>query len=251
MHIQIIGFGVVGKAQAHLIKVLGHDVSIYDPYIFPESRLNRNADISFICTHEKDVEDALKRLVEEGVLGLYVIKSTVPVGTTMNLMKRYGVHVCHNPEFLREKYAYEDVLNPSRIIIGKCCDNHASLLTQLYSPLKKPIFITDPTTSELAKLVSNAYLATLITFWNEVNELTSKLNINIRDLAEMVCADPRMSKYGTEKFGEPFSGKCLPKDLVHFIEAFRQNGLNPTVLEAIKRFNENLLAAWKVQTGSC
>jgi len=239
---QIVGYGVVGKAQAFLMKSLGFEVVAYDPEAIPGSRIHRNVDVTFICVPEWSVESVVDELCRLKVEGLYVIKSTVPVGTTEKLMEKHKIHICHNPEFLREKQAFEDVMNPDRVVIGQCCEAHGRMLMDIYSKLGKPIYVTTPRTSELVKLVSNAHLAMLITFWNVVAELADKLNVNIRELAEMVVADRRISKYGTAKFGEPFGGKCLPKDLDHLINCFHSAGLNPTVFEAVKAYNSRLSA---------
>ncbi|MCW4046750.1 MAG: hypothetical protein NWE99_04200 [Candidatus Bathyarchaeota archaeon] len=241
MRINVIGYGTVGKAQAFLLQKLKHEVFIFDPYIFPSiTAPEESVDLTFICTPENAVDESVQTLIKKHVKGLYVIKSTVPVGTTEALMKKYSVHITHNPEFLRENSACEDVENPDRIIIGQCCKEHGEQLASLYSPMKKPVYITDPTTSEAAKLLSNSHLAMLITFWNEANELAQKLGLNIRELAEMVTADSRISSYGTSKFGEPFGGKCLPANLDQLITAFHSAGLNPLLFEAIKNYNQRL-----------
>ena len=237
----MIGYGTVGKAQTFLLQKLKHEVFIFDPYLFPSVKCpERNVDMTFVCTPEHAVNEVLANLVRERVEGLYVIKTTTSVGTTEELMKKHGVHILHNPEFLREHCAYEDVTNPDRIIIGQCCKEHTEKLVSLYAPLEKPIFITDPTTSEAAKLLSNSYLAMLITFWNEANELAEKLGLNIREVAELVRADSRVSAYGTSKFGQPFGGKCLPANIDQLISAFRSKGLNPLLFEAIKKYNLRL-----------
>ncbi len=240
MKVQIMGYGVVGKAQEFLMCHLEHEVTVYDPYIFPERKLKRDVDVTFICTPEGHVEEALQTLIKNNVEGLYVIKSTVPVGTTKILSEKYNVHICHNPEFIREKHAFDDVINPDRIVIGQCCDAHGQLLFDLYSPLKKPIFVTTSTVSELTKLVSNAYLSTLITFWNEIAELSQALNVSVSEVANITCADRRISKYGTSFFGKPFGGSCLPKDLNHMIDTFKRYGLNPILFEAVRRYNDAL-----------
>jgi UDP-glucose 6-dehydrogenase len=108
--------------------------------------------------------------------------------------------------------------------------------------MQKPIFRTTPAVSETVKLVANAYLSTLITFWNEINELATRLKVDINEVAKAVTADKRISRYGTMKFGEPFDGKCLPKDMNHLINSFHTEGLNPLLFETINTFN-NLLDA--------
>ena len=241
MRINVIGYGTVGKAQTFLLQRLKHEVFIFDPYLFPAIKCpEKNVDLTFVCTPEHAVDEALQNLIRERVEELYVIKSTTSVGTTEELMKKYGVHIAHNPEFLREQYANEDVANPDRIIIGQCCKEHAEKLVSLYAPMNKPIFVTDPTTSEAAKLLSNSYLAMLITFWNEANELADKLGLNIHEVAKLVRADSRVSAYGTSKFGQPFGGKCLPPNLDQLIDAFHSEGLNPLLFEAVKKYNLRL-----------
>lgn len=179
----VVGFGVVGKAQAYLLQHLGHEVFVYDPYVLPESKLQRDVDLTFICTPETTVEEAIQTLISKEVQGLYVIKSTVPPGTTKRLMEKYDVHICHNPEFLREAHAFDDVVNPSRIVIGKCCTEHGNILRQLYGPLNKTLHVTDTTTSEVIKLVSNSLRAVNISFWNELAIFCEKIGADIKIVA--------------------------------------------------------------------
>ncbi|MGD0072239.1 MAG: hypothetical protein ABSB71_11845 [Candidatus Bathyarchaeia archaeon] len=182
------------------MKNLGHEVFVFDPYVFPDVKSpEKQVKLTFVCTPGNVVPDAVNNLVEQGVEGLYVIKSTTSIGTAKGLMDSWGVHLLNNPEFLREQCAYEDVMNPDRIIIGQCCSEHAQKLVSLYAPLKKPIY-----TSEVARLV---------------------------------CADSRVSTYGTSKFGHPFGGKCLPICMDELITAFRSEGLNPLLFEAVKTYN--------------
>lgn len=252
--IQIIGMGVVGKAQAYLMKKLGHTVTGYDiydikevncPYIkdikvtyFPAA----DADLTFICTPEKTVPLVLEHLIKSQVKNPYVIKSSTLPGTCESLMKKHGVHICHNPEFLREKTAFDDVLNQKFVVIGECCPEHGDLLSDIYAPLGVEIIRTKPNISELSKLVLNNYLATLVTFWNEVDKLCAALKIGTKDIADIVKNDARVSDYGASFFGQPFGGKCLPKDLLQTITLCHSLGLNPKIFEAIRDFNMELSA---------
>ena len=241
MRINVIGYGTVGKAQAFLLQKLNHEVFTFDPYLLPSIKSpEKNVDMTFVCTPDDVVTEIVQNLVNEHVKGLFVIKSTTLVGTTKELMKKFGIHIAHNPEFLRENSAKEDVVNPDRIIIGQCCAEHGEKLRSLYLPMGKPIFLTDQTTSEAAKILSNSYLAMLITFWNEANELSQKLGLDINKVAELVRADSRVSAYGTAKFGEPFGGKCLPASLDQLISAFHSEGLNPVLFDAVKKYNLRL-----------
>ena len=244
INVQIVGFGVVGFAQAHLMQKLGHCVFIFDPFK-GRVEMERNVDITFICTPEQNVEEALKTLIENDVRGLYVIKSTVPVGTTKSLTEQYKRHICHNPEFLRERHALEDVVNPSRIVIGECCHRHGEQLRDLYAPLHVKIFRTDPTTSEMIKLLTNAWRAVSISFWNEVAEVCARVGADVETVADAcdtgkVLGEWEGGKWGTKFFGKPYGGRCLPKDVKHLIETFQRYGLKSKILEAAEDVNESL-----------
>jgi nucleotide sugar dehydrogenase len=246
MRIQIIGVGVVGSAQAYLLSRLGHEVLGYDhhrtsfEYATMVKDVAQDVDLTFICVPEAGVPDVVKDLVFRRVLGLYVIKSTVPPGTTVSLMAEHHLHICHNPEFLRENKAFEDVLNPSSVVIGQCCPEHAAILQKLYSPLKCPVRVTQPTVSETLKVTANSYLATLISFWNEINGIATRLNLSTKEIAELACLNPRISRYGTEFFGTPFGGKCLPKDLDQLISISLKAEVKPQLLEAVRDYNRTV-----------
>jgi UDP-glucose 6-dehydrogenase len=245
--IQVIGLGTVGVVHARVLENLGCDVYGYDPFLketpancvtFSANAPFLDCSITFICTMECQVEDAVRKLAASGYEGLIVIKSSVVPKTTETLMAKYGVHICHNPEFIRERTALRDASRPDFVVIGQCCEEHGQQLRTLYKPLNSRIIMVDPTTSETAKLHVNAYLALMISYWNQVHLLAQKLGISSADLAEIVTADKRISKHGTKWFGESFDGKCLPKDLVHLIGAYRAEGINPIILEAVREVND-------------
>jgi UDPglucose 6-dehydrogenase len=248
MKIQIIGVGVVGSSQAYLASHLGNEVVGVDrsKTSFEYARIVRepeqDADITFITTPEAAVEEVIANLVKKQVKGILVIKSTVSPTTTRTLMDRHGIHICHNPEFLREKTSFEDILRPNVVIIGQCCPAHGEVLRQFYKPLGAPIAITEPTVSETAKVTINSYLATLIAFWNEINGVAAALGINTAEVAGLAKLNPRVGAYGTEFFGSPFGGKCLPKDLEQVIQTARKFKANPQMLEAIRDYNRTLNA---------
>lgn len=254
MKIGIIGLGIVGTAQAYLSQNLGHEVYGCDIVVKKHRYCEVvkdyiDADIIFICTPEAVVEDVVKKLTEENT-GLFVIKSTVPVGTTKTLAEKYDVHISHNPEFLRERYLLEDVMKPSRVVIGQCCREHGMILQRFYEPLEKQIFVTDSTTSETVKLISNSFRALTITFWNEIDLLCNKMNIKVEDVAAMAEPDKVLGEYeggkwGTKFFGTPYGGKCLPKDMRHLISCFYENNMNPGILVASEKFNKKLGEAVK------
>ncbi len=251
MNIQIVGLGAVGTAQAYLAKKLGHNVMGYDPqydshiYCKTNESYVGDADITFLCAPESEVPHIIENLVKIGHEGLIVIKSTVPVGTTLSMSEKFNIHICHNPEFLREKTAIEDVMNPSRIVIGECCSKHGDMLRKFYEPIESIMHITNPTASEIIKLVSNSFRAVTITFWNEIAILCSKKNIDIRKVSE-ICDSSKLigewegGKWGTKYFLQPYDGKCLPKDIRHLINTFREIGENPKLFDACEVFNNKL-----------
>ncbi len=246
MKIQIVGVGVVGGAQAYLASRLGHEVLGVDrgrptsEYARMLKEMEPDVDITFICTQEAFVPGVLDDLVAREVKGLYVIKSTVPSGTTRSLMDKYHIHICHNPEFLVERMALESVIHPSMIVIGQCCPAHGEILKKFYAPMGVPIAVSQPTVTETVKLTLNSYLSTLISFWNEVDKISRALGISAKDVAEIVKLNPRVSAYGTEFFGSPFGGKCLPKDLDQYIEVARRAGADVSLFEAIREFNKSV-----------
>ncbi len=246
MKIQIVGVGVVGGAQAYLASKLGHEVLGVDrgrptsEYARMVPEMERDVDVTFICTQEAYVPGVVADLVERQVKGLYVIKSTVPPGTTHSLMEKYHIHICHNPEFLVEKIALESITHPSMVAIGQCCPTHSEILKNFYAPLGCPVVISQPTVTETVKLTLNSYLSTLISFWNEIDKVASALGISAKELAEIVKLDPRVSRYGTEFFGAPFGGKCLPKDLDQLIQVAHKVGADSFMLEAVRDFNKRI-----------
>jgi UDPglucose 6-dehydrogenase len=246
MKIQIIGVGVVGGAQAYLASKLGHEVVGVDRdrSEFEHARMvkktERDVDVTFICTQESVVPGVIAELVDNDVQGLYVIKSTVPAGTTSTLMEKHGVHICHNPEFLVEKTAFESVTHPNMVVIGECCPDHSNTLQEFYAPLGCPIVVSHPNITEMVKLTLNSYLSTLISFWNQIDMIAGALGVTTKEVADTVKHDPRVSSYGTEFFGSPFGGKCLPKDLDQLIAVSHRAGVDPSLLEAIKDFNAKI-----------
>jgi len=259
MKAQIIGLGTVGMAQVALLRYLGHEEIIgvdpdenkgRDSSFIKRSREYVDSDITFICTPESEVSNVIEKLFSGKFSGLPVIKSTVKPGTTDELMTKLNMHICHNPEFFRQNSSIEDSKNPSRILIGACCDVHAKTLVDLYSPLHRPLIVTTPTMSELTKLSVNALRSTIITFWNEMNELCSELDLDVNELAKIVETEKTIGVYeggnwGTRFFGVPFGGKCLPKDLRQLVEVFKSKKLNPLLFEVIEAYNKKLSVVGK------
>jgi len=240
---------MVGRATGEGFSRFGNSVVFYDTDKEKILELHREgfevsekpvsqADIHFICTPEGAVEKVLDPLAM--VDGLIVIRSSVLPGSTVRLMKKYGRHISHNPEFLKAATASWDFLNPDRIVIGECCENHGDILEKLYKPLRAPIVRVDPTTSEMIKLASNATLSAYISFWNEIHKICEKIGVNSHLVGKVSSMDKRISEYGASMHGRAFGGACLPKDLDHLIEFSEENGYTPELLKAIKNLNERM-----------
>lgn len=189
---------------------------------------------------DKGIEKIVENIISpEQVI---IIKSTVIPGTTKNYSEKYpNVRFCFNPEFLREKDAYKDFLNPDMIIIGSE-DNHTKLkVLSLYRNRfseKVPLMTSNTKTAEMGKYMINAGLASVITFANEFKEVCDKEGIDYYEAINMVKADRRFSNaplYVTSERG--FGGKCLPKDMVALIGYAKQIGVDTPVLKAIWKKN--------------
>jgi len=246
----LVGVGTVGGATGLGFLRLGHDVTFYDVLDAKRIELRKqgykvsdtldfNADVIFICTPESRVEEVVDQLTSHKVQGLKVIRSTVPPGTTRKLQTESATynHVCHNPEFLRESVADYEFMNPHRIIIGECCSEHGDMLEELYKPLRAPIVRVDPTTSEMIKLASNAYLAAQVSFWNQISLICEKLGVNSHVVGKACTLDPRISPYGASMHGTPYISNCLNKDLDQLIIFGEKLKCDTSFLRAVNELN--------------
>jgi UDPglucose 6-dehydrogenase len=177
-----------------------------------------------------------------------VTKSTVPVGTgeklreaiTKTQKQPIPFDVVSNPEFLREGSAIEDFMRPNRVVIGADSDQAVAILKDLYRPLyliETPIVVTDVPTAELIKYASNAFLATKISFINEIANLCERVGANVQMVAKGMGLDHRIGS----KFlhaGPGFGGSCFPKDLAALIQTGERHGHPMQIASAASRVNE-------------
>ena len=176
-----------------------------------------------------------------------VVKSTVTPGTSEELIlpllessgKKAGADfgLCVSPEFLREGKAIYDFMNPDRIIIGEFDKRSGDRLEEVYRNFKAPMVRTNLRTAEMIKLASNAFLATKISFINEIGNVCKQLGIDAYDVARGMGLDQRIGN----KFLNPgigFGGSCLPKDLRALIEKSRQSQYEPKLLKEVLGINE-------------
>jgi len=175
------------------------------------------------------------------------VKSTVPPGTTEEVIipileesgKKAGddFGICMSPEFLREGNALHDFKNPARIILGEYDKISGDLLLNLYHDFNTPVFRTNIKTAEIIKLASNTFLATKISYINEIGNICKPLGIDVYEVAEGLGFDDRIgSKFLNAGLG--FGGSCLPKDLRMLLRSAKKINYEPNILESVLELND-------------
>src|SRR5215470_16245928 len=207
----------------------------------PSRRGDGHADLSYVFAAAEAIGRALRGPA------VVVTKSTVPVGTGYQVAAilrgtraKGGVEVAANPEFLREGSAIADFMRPDRVVIGADSERARVVLRQLYRPLyliETPMLFTDVATAELIKYASNAFLATEVTFINEIADLCETLGADVQDVARGIGLDGRIGR----KFlhaGPGFGGLCFPKDCRALVRTAGEAGGGLAIVETVLRVNE-------------
>lgn len=224
-------------------------------------RVIRSSDITFICVgtpcnangkiNLDQIEDAAialgKELSRKDGYHLVVIKSTVVPGTTgdkiIPILEQYSgkvigedIGICVSPEFLREGKALEDFMSPCRLIIGESHKRAGDMLYELYRHFEAPIMRTDLKTAEMIKYASNCFLATKISFINEIGNICKKLAIDTNEIARGMGFDPRIGD-GYLDAGGGFGGSCLPKDLKALVAKADELNYEASLLKSVIKVN--------------
>ena len=207
----------------------------------PSRHGDGHADLSYVFQAVKDIAPLLKNYT------VIVDKSTVPVGTARNVKRIIAesnpdadFDVASNPEFLREGAAITDFMRPDRVVIGVENERAENVLRELYRPLnliEAPMFFTDLESAELIKYASNAFLATKISFINEISMLCDEVGADVHAVAKGMGMDSRIGR----KFLRPgpgFGGSCFPKDTQALVRIAQEHGVSSRIVETVIEVNE-------------
>ncbi|HEX9322476.1 MAG TPA: UDP-glucose/GDP-mannose dehydrogenase family protein [Xanthobacteraceae bacterium] len=207
----------------------------------PSRRGDGHADLSYVYAAAREIAAALDGFT------VVVTKSTVPVGTGDEVERiirearpQADFSVVSNPEFLREGAAIRDFKHPDRIVVGAEDERAKEIMAELYRPLylnAAPILFTGRRTAELIKYAANAFLATKITFINEIAELCEKVDVDVQEVARGIGLDNRI---GTKFLhaGPGFGGSCFPKDALALIKTGQDHDAPVRIVETIMAVND-------------
>jgi UDPglucose 6-dehydrogenase len=261
--IGIIGNGFVGNAVFQNMKEY-YPTLVYDKCV--ERSLNLledvlKCDFIFICvpTPMNNAEGgncnlsilkSVFSLIPLNSKSIFIIKSTVPVGSTEELqIKRSDLKIIHNPEFLTASNAVSDFKNTERNIFGGDYDTCSKVLEILkkVTPNAKNIIVSSKE-SEAIKYFANTFLATKVAYFNLMHDVAKKLEINYCNLVEGVCSDSRIgfshSKVPGPDGDKGFGGTCFPKDINALINTLKNNKVNYQILEEIWKYNKEIRNKW-------
>jgi UDPglucose 6-dehydrogenase len=206
----------------------------------PARRGDGHADLSYVYAAAKEIAEALQGYT------VVVTKSTVPIGTgdeVERIMRAHrpdlDVDVASNPEFLREGAAIDDFKRPDRIVVGTDSERARDIMRRLYRPLflnETPVMFTSRRTAELTKYAGNAFLATKITFINEIADLCEKVGADVQEVARGIGLDRRIGRFFLHA-GPGYGGSCFPKDTLALARTAEEAGAPVNVVNTVIRVN--------------
>ncbi len=204
------------------------------------SGVDGEADLQYVAAAAKSIAQNMTQAL------VIINKSTVPIGTgdwVADIVKGaqpkpipFSLVSC--PEFLREGSAIGDFMNPHRTVIGSLHGEAAEKVAQLHLPLRAPIVITDLRTAEMIKYASNAFLATKISFMNELADLCECVGADVKEVAAGMGYDARIGRHFLDA-GLGWGGSCFPKDVKALAYMSKANGLHPRILDSVTEVNHN------------
>jgi UDPglucose 6-dehydrogenase len=199
-----------------------------------------DADLRYVRMAARTVAETMQQPL------IIINKSTVPVGTgdwVADIVREYqptpvDFAVVSNPEFLREGSAIGDFSRPDRVVLGSLSREAASEVAQLYLPLRAPIVVTDLRTAEMIKYASNAFLATRISFINEIANICEALGADVKEVAVGMGYDKRIGHYFLDA-GVGYGGSCFPKDVNALAHMAALHGCHPQLLRSVMDINRH------------
>jgi len=246
---QLVATNVAAKRLSFttdLPNAVAHADAVFIAVGTPSRRGDGHADLSYVFGAAEEVGRALTRYA------VIVTKSTVPVGTgrkVAEILRRVrpdgAFDVVSNPEFLREGSAIGDFMRPDRVIIGAETEAARAVMRELYRPLflsETPIIFTTIETAELTKYAANSFLATKISFINEMADLCEKVGADVQDVARGIGLDGRIGR----KFlhaGPGYGGSCFPKDCLALVKTAQEAKAPTRIVEAVIGVNDKRKAA--------
>jgi UDPglucose 6-dehydrogenase len=261
--IGIVGNGFVGNAIYQNLKNI-YNVKVYDIDLNKSlNQLNEvyECDLVFVCLPTPmisadggkcnlSIVDNFFKTVPNSCKSLFVIKSTIPIGTTQKIRNdRKDLKICHNPEFLTAANAVEDFKNSDRNIIGGDLEETKllhDLLFELFPNSK--IITTSSDESETIKYFSNVFLATKVAFFNILFDVSNTYKMNYDNLIFGICTDNRIgfshSKVPGPDGDRGFGGTCFPKDINSLIFMLNENQLNYQIFNEVWNYNKNIRNNW-------
>jgi UDPglucose 6-dehydrogenase len=208
----------------------------------PEDKKTGQADLQYVFAVAETFGKHLNRYK------ILVNKSTVPVGTAEKVTEivrqvsggKHEFDVVSNPEFLREGAAIKDFLNPDRVVVGVSSERAREIMEKIYRPLARagrPVLFTDVKSAEIIKYASNAFLATKISFINEIANFCERAGGNVKEVARGMGFDERIgSRFLSAGVG--YGGSCFPKDVKALIHTGKEHDYTFQIMEAVDRVNE-------------
>ena len=205
------------------------------------SGVDGEADLQYVRAVAEKIAEVVDRPI------IVVNKSTVPVGTgdwVADIITRtrgekaVPFSVVSNPEFLREGSAISDFMQPDRVVLGSLDREAAQKVSALYAPLRAPVLITDLRTAEMIKYASNAFLATRISFINEIANICDELGADVREVADGMGLDKRIGRSFLDA-GLGWGGSCFPKDVKALAHMAVLHNSQPQLLQAVMDINRN------------
>lgn len=204
-------------------------------------------DLSYVFAAADDIAEAIRELGPGQTPKVVVVKSTVPVGTTHRVRDRIReqvgdlpFHVADNPEFLKEGAAVNDFNKPDRVVVGVDDESTGKLMRELYEPFVRqghPIFVMDVRSAEMVKYASNNFLATKISFINEMAQLCEAFGADVSRVREGMCADARIGPHFLYP-GLGYGGSCFPKDTLACISMGKVAGVPTPLSQAVHDVNQ-------------